>query len=340
MNGYKISVNINTTECSVKVLEKALKAIDVLEEHYYYFSLFLIRKEQDGGVTLVRKLMDFESPFISHKLASECKIVIRKSYWDAAYDLELIKHKISLNLLYIQTLNDIERGWIIATKGIKEDLTTLQATGRKHSYMLMVRELPSYGCLQFSNVNSDYPDDNTQATVIVGCKELGIRTSVGKKIQETKFKVTRMRCWRVTTIVDSDKLKSKNPPEDASANSNTYELSFEYLMAKNCLKWIKLTTCSAMIISVCLQNMVDELLNQKNGQDVNNIQTTPNSVAQLDYIRRENVNTKLQESSSDSSISNLVSVTFFCSPIYFNRTVLSFRAKPKLFQSRLPFTRN
>lgn len=34
---------------------------------------------------------------------------------------------------------------------------------------------------------------------MIGNKELCIRTNLGNKIQETKFKVTRMRCWRVTT---------------------------------------------------------------------------------------------------------------------------------------------
>lgn len=35
--------------------------------------------------------------------------------------------------------------------------------------------------------------------ILIGNKELCIRTNLGNKIQETRFKVTRMRCWRVTT---------------------------------------------------------------------------------------------------------------------------------------------
>lgn len=43
-------------------------------------------------------------------------------------------------------------------------------------------------------------------------------------------------------------------------------------MSKNCLKWITIASEQAMLMSVCLQSMVDELLNQKGGTDTNNIQ--------------------------------------------------------------------
>lgn len=248
MNGFRITINIATTECTVKVLDKSLRAVDLPEDYTYYFALFLIRKELDGSVTLVRKLMDFESPFISLRTASDCQIVIRKNYWEPSFDLDLMRDKIALNLLYIQSISDIERGWVIASPETRQCLSSLQLSGNKNEYMSIVRNLPSYGCIQFSNVSCDFPESNTMATVVIGNQELGIRTLIGKTIQETKFRVTRMRCWRVTTIVnekDSDKLRDRG--------LYTYELSFEYLMAKSCLKWIKLVTEQAMLISVCLQ---------------------------------------------------------------------------------------
>jgi hypothetical protein len=61
--------------------------------------------------------------------------------------------------------------------------------------------------------------------------------------------VTRMRCWRVTTILNDKECEKRS----LTREKYTYELSFEYLMAKSCLKWIKMTTEQAMLISVCLQ---------------------------------------------------------------------------------------
>lgn len=252
MNGFRITVNIATTECTRKVLEKSLRAIDLSEDCTYYFALFLIRKETNGSVTLVRKLMDFESPFISLRTASDCEIVIRKNYWDPNYDLDLMRDRIALNLLYIQSISDIERSWVIASPETRQCLGSLQVAGKKIEYMKIVRNLPSYGCIQFSNVSCDFPDPSTIATIVVGNQELGIRTIIGKTIQETKFRVTRMRCWRVTTIVN-DKEIDKRTKSHERGGLYTYELSFEYLMAKSCLKWIKLVTEQAMLISVCLQ---------------------------------------------------------------------------------------
>lgn len=78
MNGYRIQVNSYTTECTSKILEKATKNIDLTEEFVPYFALYLMRMEKDGGVTLVRKLMDFEAPFITQRKLQDCKIVLRK----------------------------------------------------------------------------------------------------------------------------------------------------------------------------------------------------------------------------------------------------------------------
>lgn len=46
------------------------------------------------------------------------------------------------------------------------------------------------------------------------------------------------------------------------------ELSFEYLMAKNTLQWISVSSEHAILMSACLQSIVDELLNQKDGHDL------------------------------------------------------------------------
>lgn len=291
MNGYRIQTKAFTTDCSSKVLEKACAFIDLPKEYTYYFSLYLVRKESNGDIAITKKLMDFEAPYISQKQWEDCKIVIRTSYWDANYDLELMRDRIALNLLYIQVLSDVERGWIITTRDLAEQLTDLQARGNKREYVEIVRKLPLYGCLQFPRVCVDYPQPNTLATVIIGNRELNLLTNYGKKIQETKFKVTRIRCWRVTTIhnvsilshsveIGTNPLPQPLQNEEISSNSssesrepsNNLELSFEYLMAKNQLKWITVYSEQSMLMSVCLQSIVDELLNQKNGSDINNIQ--------------------------------------------------------------------
>ena len=270
MKGYPIATPIYTTDCSTKVLEKACSLIDLPREYVYYFSLFLMRKENNGDILITKKLMDFEAPYISQKQMDNCKIVIRTSYWDSAYDLDLMRDRIALNLLYIQALSDVEREWIITTRDISEKLDELQGRGNKQEYLEIVRKLPLYGCLQFPRTVVDYPVPNTLVTVIIGNRELNLLTHSGNKIQETKFKVTRIRCWRVTTIHNDDRSSMSSNSSDGS-QTNNLELSFEYLMAKNSLRWVTIASEQAMLISACLQSIVDELLNQKNG-DLNNMQ--------------------------------------------------------------------
>lgn len=54
--------------------------------------------------------------------------------------------------------------------------------------------------------------------------------------------------------------------------------------------------------------MVDELLNQKNGYDVNSIQTLA-SDQPLDYIKRDDSSIgRMSDSASDGSINSLVNI--------------------------------
>lgn len=53
------------------------------------------------------------------------------SYWDPRYDLQLMQDNIALNLLYIQTVSDIECDWIIATQDVKDQMASLQDRGNK-----------------------------------------------------------------------------------------------------------------------------------------------------------------------------------------------------------------
>lgn len=52
--------------------------------------------------------------------------------------------------------------------------------------------------------------------------------------------------------------------------------------------------------------MVDELLNQKNGYDVNNIQYSQTHDQQLQYIRRDDSISSMSHSTSDGSIDSEV----------------------------------
>merc|ERR1740131_118335 len=182
MNDQKISVNIQTVEHTDVVLQQVCEKLQVPNNLVHCFSLFLIRRDEDGDITIVRKLQDFESPYISQKalsameqaasdnsgFAGPLKIVLRKSSWDASLDDRLLAEQPTLNLLFIQTVVDMERGWILPSAETKQQLALLPARGSKRQYMEVARTLPFYGFLVFRPCITNHPEEYTQVTVALG----------------------------------------------------------------------------------------------------------------------------------------------------------------------------
>lgn len=79
MNNYQIPLLVLTTDRTEQVLMKIFRHLNLSVEFMAYFSLFLIKKDNSGDITILRKLQDFESPYISFKTVREAnRIVLRK----------------------------------------------------------------------------------------------------------------------------------------------------------------------------------------------------------------------------------------------------------------------
>ncbi|XP_064597329.1 sorting nexin-17-like [Liolophura sinensis] len=268
MNGHKISVNILSTDQTEDVLENVASHIELADDFVYYFGLYLVKKEDGGDNSIVRKLQEFESPYISLRAANKedsHRIVLRKSYWDPAFDDDLLEDRIAMNLLYVQAVSDIERQWTFATKDQLKQLTALQVKGSKREYLRFARTLKYYGFIQFRPCLTDYPEHNSRLLLSAGNKELNFRIQISSdQVKEGSFRITRMRCWRITTAGpengDSDKRQSNS--------LSKLEIAFEYLVAKDTLKWITVQSDQAILISMCLQSMVDELIMKKQGKRI------------------------------------------------------------------------
>ncbi|XP_054675969.1 sorting nexin-17 isoform X3 [Grus americana] len=225
-NGQKVKVTILTSDQTEDVLEAVASKLDLPDDLVGYFSLFLVRETKDGAFSFVRKLQEFELPYVSvtslHN--SEFRIILRKSYWDSSYDDDVMEHRVGLNLLYAQTVSDIEHGWILVNKEQHRQLKSLQEKVSKKEVRL--------------------PSD---------------------QIKEGSFKVTRMRCWRVTSSVPMSNGPSGSSPGKSEVK---LELAFEYLMSKDRLQWVTITSPQAIMLSICLQSMVDELMVKKSGGSI------------------------------------------------------------------------
>ncbi|XP_050314445.1 sorting nexin-17 [Anthonomus grandis grandis] len=290
MNNGLIKIRLPNTDSSQKVLRKSLKHINLPAEYMPFFSLYLVKVDNAGNITTVlRKLLDFESPYLTQQaIRTETRIVIRKNYWSMQYDKELMTDPIALNLLYSQTVTEIERGWIIAMRESKSQLDKLKMGLAKKEYIEFAQKLKYYGFMQFGNCYCDYPKPRTKVLVSIGEEELSLRIlGPGNLVKEGVFKVIRMKCWRViATNVDYNNQieNSLYACNNSSHMMSSLELSFEYLMSKDKLQWITISSDQAILMSVCLQSMVDEILMRKNAYKKKNLQK---STEEWTYMKRD-----------------------------------------------------
>ncbi|KAK2167118.1 hypothetical protein LSH36_32g21001 [Paralvinella palmiformis] len=252
INGQKVSVNIISTDQTNDVLECVASEINLPDDLVYYFGLYLVHIEEDDELSIVRKLQEFESPYISLKAANQRahhKIILRKSYWDPGHDDELMADSVTINLLYLQACCDVEKRWILATKEEHKQLDSLKHKGSK-------KEFPP--CIV------DYPHPGCRAIIAAGNKELNFRIEVERDvIKEVSFRVTRMRCWKITTPLPDSSVETESSQD---RDEPQLELAFEYLIARDTMQWITIYSDQVIVISMCLQGMVDELVMKKEGR--------------------------------------------------------------------------
>ncbi|XP_061559786.1 sorting nexin-17 isoform X2 [Phycodurus eques] len=266
-NGQKVTVNVLSSDQTEDVLDVVATKLDLPEDLVAYFSLFLVHEGEDGGLTFVRKLQEFELPYVSITSlhSSQFHILLRKSYWDTVYDADVMDNRVGLNLLYAQTVSDIERGWILVTKDQRRQLKSLQEKGSKKEFIRLGQTLKYYGYIKFDPCATDFPEKGCQVIVGAGNNELNFHVKLpNEQMKEGSFKVTRMRCWRVTSSQVPIASCTNGPCPSAKCDVKL-ELAFEYLMSKDRLRWVTISSQQAIMMSICLQSMVDELMVKKSG---------------------------------------------------------------------------
>ena len=90
----------------------------------------------------------------------------------------------------MQTLAEVEVGWVRADAETRRLLARMQARGAKREYMEAAMALPMYGYVHFLPCVADYPQSGTPAQIAVGRRELvmKVRTAAGE-MREGSFKV-------------------------------------------------------------------------------------------------------------------------------------------------------
>ncbi|XP_019323524.2 sorting nexin-31 isoform X3 [Panthera pardus] len=223
-DGRNIQIEILTSDTAERVLEVVSHKIGMCQELLGYFGLFLIRFRKEGKLSVMKKLADFELPYVSLRSAGmeNCKVGLRKWYMDPSLDSMLMDCTAAVDLIHMQFLE-------------------------------LSQEVRHYGYLQLDPCTCDYPEPGCGAVLSVGNDEISCCITLpDNQTQETIFQMSRVKCWKVTflgTLLDMD-----GPQRTLNQN---LELRFQYSEDSR-WQWFVIYTKQAFLLSSCLKKMISE----------------------------------------------------------------------------------
>ncbi|XP_035172107.1 sorting nexin-31 isoform X1 [Oxyura jamaicensis] len=243
-DGSSITLEIQTSDTAERILQVTSCKMGLPRELIKYFTLFFIQDREDGALSVVKKVAEFELPYVSLQSMKEldCKLGIRKWYMDPSLDTLLTDCKASMNLLYLQAIQEVKRNWIKPTEGQMQELEFLQKNTNKAKFLEKMREVQFYGYIRLDPCICDYPEVGCSAEIYAGNNEINCCIKLPtNQTKEVSFKINRLRSWQVTFLGEED----------------TLEFRFEY-NDSGTWEWIILYTKQAFLLSSCLKKMISE----------------------------------------------------------------------------------
>ncbi|XP_072708201.1 sorting nexin-31 isoform X4 [Ciconia boyciana] len=265
LQNVTLDSNITNSDVFIGFFRKLQQVISckmgLSRELIKYFSLFFFQDHDDGALSVVKKVADFELPYVSLQSMKElhCKLGIRKWYMDPSLDTLLMDCRASLNLLYMQAIQEVKRNWVKPTEGQMQELKFLQKNENKAKFLELIREMQFYGYIRLDPCICDYPEEGCSADIYVGNNEISCCIKLPtNQTKEVSFKINRLRSWQVTFLG-----ATKDGEED------TLELRFEY-NDSGTWQWIILYTKQAFLLSSCLKKIISEQMMKaaKEGQEM------------------------------------------------------------------------
>ncbi|KAM5211995.1 sorting nexin-31 isoform 1-T1 [Hipposideros larvatus] len=254
-DGRSIQAETLTSDTAERVLEVVSHKIGLCRELLGYFGLFLIRFRKEGKLSVMKKLADFELPYVSLRSSEveNCKVGLRKWYMDPSLDSMLMDCRAAVNLIYMQAIQDIEKEWAKPTQLQRQKLEALQKEDNQTKFLELSQEVQHYGYMQLDPCICDYPEPGCGAILSVGNNEISCCITLpDNQTQDIIFQMNRVKCWQVTflgTLLDMD-----GPQRTLNQN---LELRFQYREDSR-WQWFVIYTKQAFLLSSCLKKMISE----------------------------------------------------------------------------------
>ncbi|XP_076185440.1 sorting nexin-31 isoform X3 [Aptenodytes patagonicus] len=177
-DGSNIRLDIQTSDTAQRILEVTFCKMGLSRELIKYFSLFFFQDRDDGALSVVKKVAEFELPYVSLQSMKElhCKLGIRKWYMDPSLDTRLMDCRASLNLLYMQAIQEVKRNWVKPTEGQMQELEFLQKNENK------AKGATKDGEEDTLELRFEYNDSGTWQWITLYTKQAFLLSSCLKKI--------------------------------------------------------------------------------------------------------------------------------------------------------------
>ncbi|XP_042320393.1 sorting nexin-31 [Sceloporus undulatus] len=269
-DGRYLRIDIQTSDTAERVLEVVSYKIELSRELLGYFSLFLIQDHNDGKLSVLKKLAEFELPYVSLRSMKEssCKIGIRKgctnavpraaSHFASTCSPSLISDMGNMELIEcclvgelkaivpIMRLVPLPSSYIVSYITHCSPPVSLSLA----QFLEVVQEVQHYGYIQLDPCSCDYPEVGCTAAIHVGNNEISCCIKLpSNQIKEVSFKINRVRCWQVTFLGSVT----------GQGLDQFLELRFEY-NDSDTWKWIVFNTKQAFLLSSCLKKIISEQL--------------------------------------------------------------------------------
>ncbi|XP_057593261.1 sorting nexin-31 isoform X3 [Hippopotamus amphibius kiboko] len=188
-DGRSIKVEILTSDTAERVLEVVSHKIGLCRELLGYFGLFLIQFYKDGQLSVIKKLADFELPYISLR-SSEVengKVGLRKWYLDPSLDSRLMDCRAAVDLIYMQAIQDIEKEWTKPTEVQRQKLEALQKEDNQTKGTLLDTDGPQHTLNQNLELRLQYNEDSHWQWFVISTKQAFLLSSCLKKMISEKM---------------------------------------------------------------------------------------------------------------------------------------------------------
>ncbi|KAM9051084.1 sorting nexin-31 isoform 6-T6 [Megaptera novaeangliae] len=188
-DGRSIKVEILTSDTAERVLEVVSRKIGLCQELLGYFGLFLIRSYKEGKLSVIKKLVDFELPYVSLRSSEveNFQVGLRKWYLDPSLDSRLMDCRAAVDLIYMQAIQDIEKEWAKPTEVQRQKLEALQKEDNQTKGTLLDTDGPQQTLNQNLELRFQYSEDSHWQWFVIYTKQAFLLSSCLKKMISEKM---------------------------------------------------------------------------------------------------------------------------------------------------------